>query len=683
MMKRLLPLLGVFATACGPSAEPPSSEERDQGSDIAALSDVAGLDSSAEPDANDDSAESCDTLGCPCVDDRECASGYCVGGPTEGRVCSEFCSGSCSLPGYECRLLVNSGGDAVQLCVPSASSYCAPCTLSTDCPRLDDVCVAYDDGSFCAPDCTASQLCPAGAECAPLAEAPEAGSFCQPVDDVCTSCIDEDDDGFGRGPECEGSDCDEGDPAVHADAEELCNSEDDDCDGSVDEGFAFLTDVENCGACGLVCDLDNATAACADGVCSIAECDDGWGDCNDEAEDGCETDLTSDESCGTCAELGGLPGSECGTCGSGTWVCDGEGSVDCAGDRGEEALNDCGGCATLEFEIGSGCGTCDLGIWVCGPGATVVCSGDPGRDALNACGGCAILDQVPGAPCGTCESGTVTCVTENLTSCAGDLGDRARNACDGCSELPGSPGDPCPSCAALSLECFSTDTLICEMAECCTGATESTSCGRCGSSGRECVDGSWSDWLGCVEPECCAGDSDSRPCGGCGEQVRSCGGSTWNPWSVCTEPVCCDGDSELRGCGADGTQSRICAGEVWGEWSICDDGSECLDGDTEEGDCGCGARTRTCVGGAWGEWSSCDGLICCPGDTQDQVCGRCGSQTRDCDPSGTWSIWWTICMEPQCCAGDVDTQPCGGSGTRSRGCVGGVWDAWGECIDPT
>ena len=649
-MTRLAALLAILIAACSSTAEPSGTSERDQGSDIATFSDaddVSTLDTAPELGTETDGDPVCETLGCPCEDDGECASGYCVGGPTEGRVCSEFCSGTCSLPGYECRLLVNSGGDAVQLCVPSALSYCAACTLSTDCPRLDDVCVAYEDGSFCAPDCTTSQLCPAGAECAPLAEAPEAGSFCQPADGVCAGCIDDDEDGYGRGPACEGPDCDEDNPEVYEDADELCNSFDDDCDGSVDEGFSLLTDEENCGGCGVVCDLDNASAACVGGLCEIAECDEDWGDCNAEPDDGCETNLTADESCGTCAELGGVPGSECGTCGSGAWACNDGGDVNCAGDLGDDALNACGGCAPIDVGIGSGCGTCDLGLWVCGDGDSVECGGDPGDSARNACGGCAVLDAAPDDPCGTCGSGLVTCVTDDIASCAGDLGERALNACGGCSELPGAPGDPCPACATLELECFDPDALACEPSE------------------------------------CCAGETEDRECGVSGTQNRSCIGTAWSAWSVCDEgSVCEDGALGSQPCGACGTQERTCIGDTWSGWGACAE-DECCPGETEEDDCGCGSRSRACSDGAWGDWSSCDGLICCPGSTQDQICGRCGSQTRDCDPSGTWSIWWTICMEPQCCAGDVDSEPCGGSGTRTRGCVGGVWDAWGECIDPT
>lgn len=583
-MNRLTTIAAIFLLACSADSGPQGSSGADVDSEISSFPDTAA-DSIADTDGDEgvDSTErdadaSCETLGCPCEEDAECASGYCVGGPTEGRVCSEFCSGECSLPGYECRILVNSGGDAVQLCVPSASSYCAPCTLSTDCPQLDDVCVAYENGSFCAPDCTASRLCPSGAECFPLAEAPEAGSYCQPVSGVCEGCMDGDDDGYGRGPDCAGPDCDDGNRQIHPGAPELCNQRDEDCDDDVDEG---------------------------------------------------------------------LP------------------------------TNECGGCDALDATVGEGCGTCGLGVWICDLDG-IACAHDPGDLALNACGGCDVLEGTPDDPCGTCGSGTVTCVTEDVTTCAGDLGDRAHNPCGGCSELPGAPGDVCPTCSAHELECVGTDALACEPSECCTGDTDSDACGRCGTTGRECIDGAWGDWLACLEPECCPGDTDDRSCGACGEQARSCGGGAWSDWTACDEPECCTGASEERSCGIEGSQSRTCVADRWGDWSTCLEPGDCRDGTIETDDCGCGTRSRTCEGSSWGPWTSCDGLYCCPGDTQDEICGRCGSRSRDCDPDGHWSIWWTICDEPQCCEGDVDTEACPG-GTRSRGCIGGVWDAWGAC----
>ncbi len=45
---------------------------------------------------------------------------------------------------------------------------------------------------------------------------------------------------------------------------EACNGMDEDCDGHVDEGFVFATDVNNCGSCGNDC----GEASCVSGTCA-------------------------------------------------------------------------------------------------------------------------------------------------------------------------------------------------------------------------------------------------------------------------------------------------------------------------------------------------------------------------------------------------------------------------------
>jgi alpha-tubulin suppressor-like RCC1 family protein len=83
--------------------------------------------------------------------------------------------------------------------------------------------------------------------------------------------------------------------------EERCNELDDDCDGSVDEGFDLQTDPEHCGACGQACALANASSECRSGECHIVQCREPFADCDGEAENGCEADLRRDPAnCGRC-----------------------------------------------------------------------------------------------------------------------------------------------------------------------------------------------------------------------------------------------------------------------------------------------------------------------------------------------------------------------------------------------
>ena len=60
----------------------------------------------------------------------------------------------------------------------------------------------------------------------------------------------------------------------------------------------LLTDPNHCGGCGIVCDLANASATCVDGECVIESCNEGFADYNGEALDGCESEEVPPWSCG-------------------------------------------------------------------------------------------------------------------------------------------------------------------------------------------------------------------------------------------------------------------------------------------------------------------------------------------------------------------------------------------------
>jgi Cys-rich repeat protein len=85
-----------------------------------------------------------------------------------------------------------------------------------------------------------------------------------------------------------------------------CNFGFGDCDMNPLNGCETPTssDVNNCGGCGMKCALAHATAKCTLGMCQIGACDPGWVDCNKDPSDGCEVDITSDPmNCGGCGKV--------------------------------------------------------------------------------------------------------------------------------------------------------------------------------------------------------------------------------------------------------------------------------------------------------------------------------------------------------------------------------------------
>lgn len=87
------------------------------------------------------------------------------------------------------------------------------------------------------------------------------------------------------------------------------------------------TDINNCGSCLNKCpgqNIPNSRPTCDQGVCGI-ECVDGFGDCDGNPANGCETNLTMD-------------GSNCGTCGN---QCDLGAGQPCI--EGKCAMTDCDG----------------------------------------------------------------------------------------------------------------------------------------------------------------------------------------------------------------------------------------------------------------------------------------------------------------------------------------------------
>lgn len=122
------------------------------------------------------------------------------------------------------------------------------------------------------------------------------------VDEGCAVCTDADNDGYKAQASCGTQvDCNDAAPAIHPNAQETCDGIDNNCNGTIDEGFNKSSDILNCGTCGNVCSFSNAAPACSAGVCRIVSCNAGFADCDAQAANGCEKNITTDvANCGLC-----------------------------------------------------------------------------------------------------------------------------------------------------------------------------------------------------------------------------------------------------------------------------------------------------------------------------------------------------------------------------------------------
>lgn len=102
--------------------------------------------------------------GGPCIENGDCASGFCV---TEGntRYCSELCNAGACPDGFTCETV----GEA-QVCLPGSSLLGQPCTANNEC--ISDLCVFNTDaGDVCGALCDENIACPVGFECTRVGDA--------------------------------------------------------------------------------------------------------------------------------------------------------------------------------------------------------------------------------------------------------------------------------------------------------------------------------------------------------------------------------------------------------------------------------------------------------------------------------------------------------------------------------
>ena len=444
-----------------------------------ATEDTNDTSDDAAGDTSGDTTECERGFNCPCDDDSDCDSRVCIDTGDEN-VCTELCDGSCSEPGWECRLVRATGGDLIEICVPEDNILCRTCTEDINCGGLTDLCLPQSDGKFCARDCSETE-CPGGYECEAVSRtqggSPVTFRQCVPTVGICGDCLDLDDDGYGQGAGCLGLDCDDNDGDTYSTAAELCDGDDNDCDESIDEDFDLMTEMSNCGSCGAVCDPENTDeAACLEGVCSIVTCAEGFADCDGDVSNGCEAELANSmDHCGACDSACALDNaiSECveGACTLSACTeqwgnCDADGETGCETDL-LVSLDACGACGA-ECSFRHGTGTCDAGACTfVGCDENFADCNDERND------GCEVSLLTDPQNCLTCG---VPCDLPNVRSHVCTAAGCGIGACDvGFADCDGDPSNGCEvnttndvgNCGACTAECrFDTAVAACVDSAC-------------------------------------------------------------------------------------------------------------------------------------------------------------------------------------------------------------------------
>ncbi|MFO0755179.1 MAG: DNRLRE domain-containing protein [Byssovorax sp.] len=174
-----------------------------------------------------------------------------------------------------------------------------------------------------------------------------------------------------------------------------CDAGHADCNGNAADGCETdLSSPQSCGACGNVCSFPHASATCAGGSCAPGACDAGRGDCDGNAQNGCETDLATTGNCGACGNVCSFPNASAicagGTCKLG--ACD-AGSYDCDGN----AQNGCEPTPCTDGSHCGGAGDCASQVCLGGSCAAPSCN-DHVKNGVETGPDC-------GGPCGACADG--------------------------------------------------------------------------------------------------------------------------------------------------------------------------------------------------------------------------------------------------------------------------------------
>lgn len=302
----------------------------------------------------------CGECGEACEEGKSCDSGSCVTACSEGR---EACDGGCvdlqtdaehcGTCGTACEEGQHcSGGscrdEAVETCEGEEVECASGCTDRSKDPANCGAC-----GNACDP----SESCEAGT-CVEVGACKGGESVCGEV------CVDTTSDAENCG-DCDvvcggGANVSEGTCETSA-CVLSCEDTFGNCDTDHENGCEtkLVDNDEHCGECGMNCGAmpNVADAFCWETTCEVAECAAGWGDCDKSGANGCEIDTKSSiDNCGDCgidctqlANNAAAPACNDGVCALECAV----GYGDCDGDLSNgcefrlDTMDNCGACGNV------------------------------------------------------------------------------------------------------------------------------------------------------------------------------------------------------------------------------------------------------------------------------------------------------------------------------------------------
>ncbi len=583
-------------------------------------------------------------FGDECTENSDCQSGLCLDdGSSSASFCSSACTDGCPA-GFAC--------GANDACVHAANFQCKSCAIDSDCGGEGNRCIVYDGGSFCAADCANDTgSCPTSFSCQAVnSEQSSQGQVC--VSDTGVCCIDEDGDFRGIGDDCRATDCDDSDPDIYDDSEEVCDGKDNDCTGGVDVGVTdceqescrlgsnsyVMRAAESCmsGSCAESVDVSCGLYSCIDGAdsgdsCAIA-CD-GEDDvkctnlahCDNSA---CEADLSD---AGSCDEDGDCQSGHCqndfccafGDCCTIAEDCPSFGSFDpvcenpttCQGARGAAVCTENSICATTGTQQDDSACTSITVANDCGLYVPIFCNGNVSQTAPVCPSSCQ-----SNADCDAnayCDDVTDTCLADeddgqgcNDDSQCGSGHCRNSFCC--------TSGDCCESASDCPAQYSSSPQ--CSVESACQGQRDLA----------ECINFECSTFNNAPDDSACTTGTLSSDCGA--YPAVTCNGGIDQ-----TTPVCATSCGSDSACDANAYCNAAGQCELdEGDGSACTGDSQCVGGHCENGFCcasgDCCANSNDC--GHLDVASTCDSQTSCQGTRVDGVCGatfQCSAQSVNDD----------------------------------------------------